>query len=107
MTRAEAVNWIINISADIGKAQHSELWHYEQALSEIRDMLETEPEEKTGLWVKKSDADGVYLTCSECWNDLPRISDFDPQFDLFPKLKSIDPTAFCPHCGAKMKPRNS
>lgn len=41
MTNGEAVNWIINISADIGKVEHRDLWHYEQALSEIRDMLET------------------------------------------------------------------
>ena len=40
MTNAEAVNWLINITADIGKAEHSDLWHYEQALSEIREMLE-------------------------------------------------------------------
>lgn len=41
MTNGEAINWIINISADIGKAEHRDLWHYEQALSEIREMLET------------------------------------------------------------------
>ena len=41
MTKGEAVNWLINISADIGKAEHRELWHYEQALSEIREMLES------------------------------------------------------------------
>lgn len=43
MTKEEAVNWIINLSADIGKIQHQDLWHYEQALSEIREMLESEP----------------------------------------------------------------
>lgn len=54
MTRGEAVNWIINISADIGKVQHQELWHYEQALSEIREMLEyEEPEQK---WIPCSEA---------------------------------------------------
>lgn len=42
MTNSEAINWIINISADIGKAEHRDLWHYEQALSEIREMLESE-----------------------------------------------------------------
>ena len=41
MTNGEAVNWLINISADIGKAEHRDLWHYEQALSDIRDMLES------------------------------------------------------------------
>ena len=41
MNNREAVNWLINISADIGKAEHSDLWHYEQALIEIKDMLES------------------------------------------------------------------
>ena len=40
MTNKEAVNWIINITADIGKAEHRDLWHYEQALYEIREILE-------------------------------------------------------------------
>lgn len=40
MTNGEAVNWLINLMADIGKAEHRELWHYEQALTEIREMLE-------------------------------------------------------------------
>lgn len=41
MTNAEAINWIINLSADIGKAEHRALWHYEQALDEIREILES------------------------------------------------------------------
>ena len=40
MTRNEAVNWLINVTADIGKIEHRDLWHYEQALSEIKEMLE-------------------------------------------------------------------
>lgn len=60
-------------------------------------------ERKRGKWVKMQDADGVYWACSECGEDLPRVSDFDPQFDLFPRLKSIDKTNFCPSCGADMR----
>ncbi len=44
MTAKEAVNWIINISADIGKSEHRDLWHYGQALSEIKEMLESLPD---------------------------------------------------------------
>ena len=44
MTNKEAVLWLINITADIGKAEHRDLWHYEQALMEIREMLESQPE---------------------------------------------------------------
>ena len=48
MDNREAINWLINISADIGKAEHSDLWHYEQALTEIKDMLESaQPKERT------------------------------------------------------------
>ena len=41
MTTREAVNWLINLTADIGKSEHHTLWHYEQALCEIRDMLQS------------------------------------------------------------------
>lgn len=35
--------------------------------------------------------------------NLPRVVySFDPQFDLFPKLKSIEKTKYCPNCGAYM-----
>lgn len=59
--------------------------------------------QKKGKWIKMSDSDGVYWACSECGEDLPRVVyRFDPQFDLFPTLKSIDKTRYCPHCGADM-----
>ena len=41
MTNKEAVNWITNLYTDIGKPEHSELWHYEQALYEIREILKS------------------------------------------------------------------
>jgi hypothetical protein len=73
MNNSEAVNWLINIAADIGKIEHQDLWHYEQALSEIREMLEDaqtiEPEPK---WIPCSvrlpfaeygESDNVLATC--------------------------------------------
>ena len=62
MTNGEAVNWLINISADIGKVEHCDLWHYEQALSEIREMLEyEEPEPKWIPVTEYTPEDGIYL----------------------------------------------
>ena len=40
MTNKEAINWLISLTADIGKSEHHDLWHYEQALYEIKEMLE-------------------------------------------------------------------
>ncbi len=42
MTKPEAVNWLIKITYEIGKAEHRDLWHYEQVLTEIKEMLESE-----------------------------------------------------------------
>lgn len=61
------------------------------------------PERNVGKWIKMSDADGVYWACSECGEDIPRVPHYEPQFDLFPRLKSIEKTNFCPNCGADMR----
>ena len=70
----------------------------------VRDDVPTADAElvKHGRWIEKSDAEGMYYICSECGYELTRVDSFDPQFDLFPKLKSIDKTAYCPNCGCKM-----
>ena len=55
-----------------------------------------------GRWIRMSDADGSYYVCSECGKSLERNEHYDPQFDLFPRLKSIGKTRYCPYCGAHM-----
>ena len=91
MTRGEAVNWIINISADIGKAEHRELWHYEQALLEIREMLESEPERATGKWMHDKDDELFSGYCSCCgWESV--ICETD-----------VADMPYCPNCGAYMR----
>lgn len=91
MTRGEAVNWLTNIMADIGKSEHHDLWHYEQALSEIREMLESEPERKMGKWINhRNDMGHNIADCSECGEAMQW---YDP--DTRPN--------YCPNCGAIMK----
>ena len=96
MTRGEAVNWIINLSADIGKAEHYDLWHYAQALCEIREMLEGEPERKTGKWIKHKDRSCWH--CSECNADDYYAYSWDCDTGEY-KFQDN----FCPNCGAKME----
>lgn len=58
MTRGEAVIWLTYISEDIGKAEHRALWHYEQVLGEIREMLEGKsdvPDMNVGRWIPCSE----------------------------------------------------
>lgn len=58
---------------------------------------------KKGKWIKMSDADGNYYACSECGEEIPRVPHFNPQFNIFPQLKSLEKTDFCSHCGADMR----
>ena len=72
MTNGEAVKWLINISADIGKAEHRDLWHYEQALSDIREMLETaqpEPSMEECACCVLSRPEPKWIPCSERLSD--------------------------------------
>ena len=39
MSKDEAIKWLINLQSDIGKSEHRALWHYEQAIDEIIDLL--------------------------------------------------------------------
>lgn len=45
MTKGKAVKWLTNLIDDIGFA-HETLWHYEEAIEEIKEMLEAQPEMK-------------------------------------------------------------
>lgn len=83
----------------IGNTVLGDFWF--QTIVDLQETVDAEPV-RHGHWIKMSDADGYYYACSECGNELTRIESFDPQFDLFPRLKSIDKTNYCPNCGAKM-----
>ena len=39
MINADAIKWLENLKKDIGNPAHQSLWHYEQALTEIIDLL--------------------------------------------------------------------
>ena len=84
MKSGEAVNWLINIMADIGKAEHSELWHYEQALMEIREMLETSADVQPVTHARWEMGTGFKWRCPNCGG-----------------LTYI-PSKFCSNCGARM-----
>lgn len=74
----------------------------------VRDDIPTVDAELVGhgQWIAMSDADGIYYVCSECGESLERKEHYDPQFDLFPRLKSIDKPRYCSNCGAKMEDAN-
>ena len=115
MTREEAIKieetiikWLESLKAEIGKPEHSTLWHYAEAIDMAIEALKAEPvkhgEWETGLLrefrdtdieaQEKADKAGyvryvVNLKCSACG-----------------KITMVDNSIkynFCPHCGAKMK----
>lgn len=94
MTKQEAVKWLYNLKRDIGKTQHQELWHYEQALDEIIQALEQEP--KIGHWIydyEYSDWFDVTYECSCCKRTI--IVPYEAKNEVYKDYP------YC-HCGAKM-----
>ena len=47
MINANAIKWLENLKKDIGNPAHQSLWHYEQALTEIIDLLADRKTEQT------------------------------------------------------------
>lgn len=41
MTCKESIKWLENLKSDLGESQFSELWHYEQALAETIELLQS------------------------------------------------------------------
>ena len=95
MTNKKAVIWLINLTADIGKAEHRSLWHYEQALCEIKEMLEnTKPERKKGKWVPY-DGNKKTGNTTTCLYFSPKCSECGKAGDYA--------FEFCPNCGSDMR----
>ena len=93
MTNAEAVNWLINLTADIGKIEHQELWHYEQALSEIREMLEDMPTIEPHRWTPVSSEsmpdDGVTVWVTIRGHDVIRCEDGETLEQAIARISKI------------------
>lgn len=100
MTRQEAIKWLFNLKMDIGKMQHQELWHYEQAIDEIIQALEQEP--KRGKWKDIETETNInfgqhYFVCSECTRS---ASYFIRGSENWWHMKKPN---YCPNCGARME----
>ncbi len=102
MTNAEAVNWLINITADIGKAEHRDLWHYEQALYEIREMLEDVPDINVGDMISRQAViDALYdwsehsMTDTEAWHIRQVIGDIKSLPPAEPNCSEIPNNSDC------------
>lgn len=119
MDNREAVNWLINISADIGKAEHSDLWHYEQALTEIKDMLKSaQPEldsealiHKIGMGITAIDSNDVYSLgmrngmrwCKSLIDGVePKFEDYVMGVDDWKELPSAQPERRWIPCSEKL-----
>lgn len=59
---------------------------------------------KHAYWVRCTDVHGnIYYVCSNCKEELPRVQIKPATYDcIYGETESIDPTKYCPNCGAKM-----
>ena len=68
MTNTDAIKWLENLKKDIGNPAHQSLWHYEQALTEIIEMLDgnnkSKDEPQTKLCRECDDYAGNGMYCA-------------------------------------------
>lgn len=74
--------------------------YFDKVIETIKSDAVPAEKQKTGKWIKMSDADGTYYCCSECGEELYREWTFNSHFA---RRKSIAKTKYCPHCGARME----
>ena len=93
MTKGEACNWLRNLRADIGKIEHQELWHYEQALVEIMEMIDGMPSaERKGKWIYHPEIGwGETWLCDQCGEKTTSTVMGEPRAN------------YCPNCGSRME----
>ena len=60
MTNADAIKWLENLKKDISETTHQSLWHYEQALAEIIDLL---------VYYKTESNNCLYYPCA-VWDEM-------------------------------------
>jgi DNA-directed RNA polymerase subunit RPC12/RpoP len=105
MDNREAVNWLTNVLADIGKAEHSDLWHYEQALTEIKDMLESAQPVATDTNVGDTISRQAAIDALDCINGAEEVLRSLPPVQPERKkgewieISSINHTYKCSECG--------
>lgn len=89
MTNQDSIKWLENLKQDIGQLRHEELWHYEQAIDEIVELLK-EHEVKTIIkkWHINPLGDYSRLHCPWCDRELDR--------------QSAKEYVACPYCGRKV-----
>lgn len=84
MDAKEAKKWLINLKETIGKAEYRSLWHYEQAIKEIIDLLDKFDKQQLPLKIKEVHVDEYY--CPACGSE----NNCD---------QGIVEDKFCPKCG--------
>lgn len=90
MTNKDAVKWLENLRQDIGQLRHEDLWHYEQAIAEIMEVLKEQEAIKPVL---EQDS----MVCGICGHEViwqKMIGD---------GIWADEQLNFCPNCGKAVK----
>ena len=91
MTVDEAVRWLASLGVEIGQMQYRGLWHYEQAITDIIELLSGDfPGIPCGEW---EHLDGDEWRCFSCGRVVTADGGCDHPLGKY---------KHCPECGASM-----
>lgn len=92
MTNEDAVKWLGNLRQDIGQLRYEGLWHYEQAIVEIQELLEEQ--EAVEPKFKQCDKGNFIWCCGSCGAYMYHV------YDGIDKAKEY--AKYCRQCGKKV-----
>ncbi len=76
MNCKDCIKWLENLKSDLGKSQFSELWHYEQALVETIELLQSDRLVELPCKVGRFVYADTRLFCKDCLKEEVRKLDY-------------------------------
>lgn len=76
MTYKESIKWLESLKKAIGQSQYQGLWHYEQALDEIIELLQSDRLVELPCKVGKFVYADINLFCKDCLREEVRKLDY-------------------------------
>ena len=76
MTREDSIKWLENLKEAMGQSQYQGLWHYEQALAETIELLQSDRLVELPCKVGRFVYADTRLFCTDCLREEVRKSDY-------------------------------
>ena len=99
MTSEDAIKWLENLKQDIGQLRYKDLWHYEEAIYEIIELLKKDLEKKYASLLEEKISELIKKNTELNFEMNQSIERAKP---LYKNSTYVNSIKRCPNCGYPM-----